>query len=184
MMRMNKNNILGAVAVGLLAVGGSAAIAGSKAGNPPAPKEVKDMDCLLGNWKGTGTMQMGADTADVKLTWSCKRASGDWGVSCQLKLTGIPGMASYEETDLFGYDPGAGKYHWFAVTNAGETHDHVASVPTGDTIDWVYTGVQEGKPFKETVRMTFDMKAKTIDFKAETFLDGKSTSVFTGHAKK
>ena len=96
----------------------------------------------------------------------------------------MPGMDSYEATDMFGFDAGAGKYHWFAVTNAGETHDHVADVPTGNVIDWVYTGVQEGKPLKETIKMTFSDDATTLDFAAETFLDGTSTSRFKGKIKK
>ena len=56
-----------------------------------------------------------------------------FGVGCTLTLKGIPGVAVYSESDMFGFDPGANKYHWYAVTNAGETHDHIADVPTANT---------------------------------------------------
>jgi hypothetical protein len=181
MTRTNKT--MGAALAGMLLIGGGAAIAGSSV-NPPASKEIKDMECLVGNWKGAGQMVMGADKVDVKLAWGCKRSAGDWGVLCGLKMTGIPGMASYEETDLFGFEPGTGKYHWFSVTNAGETHDHVADLPKGDDVHFVYTGTQEGKPFREVIDMHFRDGTKTVDIKAETFLDGKSTSTFAATLRK
>jgi hypothetical protein len=158
----------GAVALALATVGTA------RAGNPPPPKEAKDMSCLVGSWKGTGSMTMGKDKVDgVKLSWTCKPTSGQWGVSCNAVFTGIPGMDKYEETDLFGYEPGTGKYHWFSVTNAGETHE------------FVHNGVQEGKPFKEVVQLTFKGKNdSTIDVRSESFVDGKSTSVLTGSAHK
>jgi hypothetical protein len=151
---------------------------------PPLPKEVKDMDCLVGRWAGTGTMAMGGAKVKVKVTWDCQRSSGGHGVLCKARMTGIPGMASYEETDLFGFEPGTKKYHWFSVTNGGETHDHVADLPAGNTIDFVHTGTQDGKPFKETVALTFSEDSKSLTFRGETLLDGKSTSLFEAKATK
>jgi hypothetical protein len=170
----------GAVALALAAVGTA------RAGNPPPPKETQGMSCLVGTWKGMGSMTMGKDKVDgVKLTWTCRPTSGQWGVACNAAFVGIPGMDKYEETDLFGYDPGSSKYHWFAVTNAGDTHDHVAGPAKGDTLEFVYNGVQEGKPFKEVIQMTFKGKNESmLDFRSESFLDGKSTSVLTGSAHK
>ena len=158
----------------------------AQAGNPPPPKEAKDMGCLVGSWKGTGSMTMGKDKVDgIKMSWNCKRASAEWGVVCTGSMAGIPGMDRYEESDLFGYEPNTGKYHWYAVTNAGETHDHVSSPSNGPTLEFVHNGVQEGKPFKEVVQLTFKgPKDSTLDLRAETFLDGKSTSVLTGTAHK
>src|SRR4051812_48783620 len=82
----------------------------------PLPKQVTDMECLIGTWKGSGTMTMGKDKAKVDVTWTCKRTSAQFGVLCSARFTGIPGLAAYEETDLFGYEPGSNTYHWFAVT--------------------------------------------------------------------
>jgi hypothetical protein len=165
----------------LALVGGTA-----QAGNPPPPKETQGMACMVGSWKGTGSMTMGTNKVDgVKMTYNCKRTSGDWGVACTGVMTGIPGMGRLEETDLFGYDPGAGKYHWFAVTNDGETHDHVGTPGKGDTLEFVYNGVQEGKPFKEVLQLTFrGPKESMLDLRAETFVDAKSTSVMTATAHK
>ena len=177
-MRMTKT--LGTAALALTITGSA------RAGNPPPPKEVQMMSCLIGSWKGTGSMTMGKDKVDgVKMSWTCKSTAAAWGISCGAALTGIPGMEKYEETDLFGYEPGTGKYHWFSVTNAGETHDHVASPPAGETLEFVHNGVQEGKPFKEVVQLTFKGKNEsTFDLRSETFVDGKSTSVLTGSARK
>jgi len=179
---MRSKMTFGAVALALATVG--TAQAGS--GNPAPPKEVQTMSCLVGSWKGTGSMTMGKDKVDgLKLSWNCKRTSAEWGVACNAVFTGVPGIDKYEETDLFGYEPGTGKYHWYAVTNAGETHDHVAAAANSATIEFVHTGIQEGKPLKEVVQLTFKGKNEsTVDVRSETFIDGKSTALLTGTAHK
>ena len=148
------------------------------------PKPIADMECLVGTWKGTGNLTMGKDKAKVDFTWTCARTSAEHGVLCKLELTGIPGVASYEETDLFGYEPNTSTYHWFSVTNAGETHDHVAKAPAGNKVQFVYTGTQEGKPFKEVIDMDFAKDAKSMTVRAETFAGSASTSVLDLKAKK
>lgn len=149
------------------------------------PKPVADMECLVGTWKATGTVSMGSDKpVKVQATWDCKRVSAKVGVLCKLELTGIPGLATYAETDLFGYEPNSNMYHWFAVTNAGETHDHVAKLPDGSKIQFVYTGTQEGKPFKEVIDMDFAKDSKAFTLRSETFVANASTSVFDIKAKK
>jgi hypothetical protein len=155
-------------------------------GDPPAPTETKDLARLVGTWKGTGSMTMGSDKVDgIKINWSCRPISVRWGVACDGVMTGIPGMGRLEETDLFGYDPGGGKLHWFAVTNVGETHDHVGGRWTGQSAQFVYTGTQDGKPLKEVIDVSFkDKAAATFELRAETFVDGKTTSVLQGTARK
>src|SRR5205085_774838 len=76
-----------------------------------------------------------------------------------------------------------GKYHWFAVTNAGETHDHL-SEPKGDTVDSIYNGLQDGKPLKEVIKMIFSDGAKALEVRSETFIDGKSASVLQVSGRK
>src|SRR6185369_9750305 len=90
----------------------------------PLPKQVTVLDCFVGNWKGTGTLEAGKDKAKVTLQLDCKRVAGKFGTECALHMTGIPGLPSYDEIDLFGWEPNTDTYHWFAVTNAGDTHDH------------------------------------------------------------
>ena len=143
----------------------------------PLPKQVADMSCLVGSWKGDGTLAMGTDKAKINATWSCARSSGDFGVLCTFHVTGIPGVPAYEETDLFGYEPNSNTYHWYSVTNAAETHDHVARPNTSNTIEFVYNGTQEGKALKEVIDLEFSKDEKTITGKAETFVAGASTSL-------
>lgn len=148
------------------------------------PKPVADMECLVGAWKVAGTATMGKDVAKVTATWDCKRTAGKFGVSCTLALKGIPGLPAYAETDLMGYDAGANKYHWFAVTNAGETHDHVADVPSGNKLQFVYTGTQEGKPLKEVIDFEIGKDEKSLTLRSETFVAGASVMVLEGKAHK
>ncbi len=149
-----------------------------------AAKPIADLERFVGTWKGTGTIAMGKDTAKVTATLSCKRTSGKVGVLCMSKFGGVPGMPNYEETDLFGYDPGSNTYHWFSVTNAGETHDHVAKASDGLKQQFVYTGMQEGKPFKEVIDLEWGKDAKSLSVRAENFVGGASVAVFEIKAKK
>jgi hypothetical protein len=148
------------------------------------PKQVQIMECLVGDWKGAGAVAMGKDKAKVDIAVSCKRTSARFGVLCTMHATGIPGMAAYEETDLFGYEPNTDTYHWYAITSAGETHDHAMRNP-GETprLQWTYNGTLEGKPFKEVVDLDFSAE-KTLAFRSESFVAGASTSVFEGKVRK
>lgn len=71
----------------------------------PLPKPVSDMECLVGTWKGGGSLTAGKDTAKLTATWNCKRTSAQFGVSCTFQVTGIPGVAVYDETDLMATSP-------------------------------------------------------------------------------
>ncbi len=144
----------------------------------PLPKPIADLECLVGAWKGGGKVTMGKDKGTLDATWTCKRTSAKFGVLCTLRVTGVPGVPVYEETDLMGYEPNTKTYHWYSVTNAGETHDHVARAPAGNTVEFVFNGTQDGKPFKEVIVMSFSNDAKAVSARAETFLAGASTSVF------
>jgi len=62
----------------------------------------------------------------LKLALACSKAAGGYGVTCAMQAR-RKGMQS-SEADLMGVDPVTGKGHWYAVTNTGETHDHV--------VDW------------------------------------------------
>lgn len=150
------------------------------------PKPIADLERFVGTWKATGSVTMGKDTLKVTATWACKRTSAKMGVLCNLELKGIPGLPVYAETDLFGYEPNTNTYHWYAVTNAGETHDHVAKAVSSDEpkLQFVFNGTQEGKPFKEVIDLDFAKDGKSLSLRAETFVAGASTSVFDIKAKK
>ena len=148
------------------------------------PQEVREIASMVGVWKGAATLTTGPDKANVKVAMNCQPAAGDWGVQCQVHFTGLPGGGVYQETDLFGYEPGTKKFHWFSVTNMGETHDHVSDGLKGNLIEFVHTGVQEGKPLKEVIRMTFSDNCRQFDVRVETTLAGQVVAVLDGHAHK
>ena len=150
----------------------------------PLPPRVADMDCIVGSWKGGGSVLSGHDQAKVGATWDCKRVSAKFGVLCTFHVTGIPGVQSYDETDLMGYEPNTQTYHWYSVTNASETHDHVAQPASGNTLEFVFNGTQDGKPLKEVIALTFADDKKSLSGRAETFVAGASTSVLELKLKK
>lgn len=162
----------------------STALAGEQAtASGDLPKQVEQMECLVGEWRGTASMTMGTDKAKLEVSLSCARTSGGYGVMCKTRFTGLP-TGPYEETDLFGYDPHTDKYHWFSVTNAGEAHDHVADVPKGATINWVYRGKMDGKKFTETIAMTFNKDSTKISFVNDGIVGKRKLWTMTGKLTK
>ena len=142
------------------------------------------MHCLVGTWAGTASMQMGETKAQVSVRMQCQAASGGYGVSCKSSISGFPGGGSSEETDLFGYDPAKKQYHWFAVTSMGETHDHVAELPTGPSIDFVYKGLQDGQPMVEAIKLTFSEDGKRMELRNDGTIGGKPAWQMIGSASK
>jgi len=146
------------------------------------PKPVQDLDRLVGHWKGTAMLAMDGKQSPLTVDIDCSKGAGGFGVRCTTAFGGMPGVGAYAEADLFGYEPNSGKYHWFAVTNGGETHDHMA-VTFGDTSRWVYEGMQDGKPMREAIDLTFK-DGKSFDCKVETLLGGASVATLTIAVKK
>jgi hypothetical protein len=150
----------------------------------PLPKPVADLERLVGSWKGTGTLKAGPDAAapqaanaaKLEASWTCQRTSARFGVLCTFHVTGIPGVPSYDETDLLGYDASNATYHWYSVTNAGETHDHVAPAAADGNLRFVFRGSQEGKPLEEVITLAFRAGGR-VEGKAETFTNGALASV-------
>jgi hypothetical protein len=153
----------------------STALAKGKA-DPKLPKEIQPMYCLVGEWKSQNAVAvLDGKKHKVDFTVSCAPTSGGMGLLCSTKFD-IEGLGHIEETDLFGYDPGQNRYHWFSVTQMGETHDHVAlaPAPSDKGITFSYTGFQNGKPMQEVVSMTFlDEAATRIDFKNDGVIAGQ-----------
>lgn len=144
-------------------------------------KVIKDLDCLVGTWSGVGQSQEGAETHTVHFEYTCKESSGGFGVSCHLTMTGIPGF-TYQSDDLWGYDPGGGKVHWYTVTNAGETHDH-AGVIEGNAFVAAYVGRQDGKPMRENIRMEFHGDNE-LSFSSVVYVAHHRTQSLTGTATR
>jgi hypothetical protein len=140
------------------------------------PEEIRALDGLLGAWKGRGTMTLGAQRADLAASIRCQAASGNFGVSCRATFRGIPGVPAYEETDLFGYDPGEQLYHWFAVTSGGETHDHTMALGSGPIFNWTWTGHLDGRSARETIAMQFDNDHRRLEFVSTTSIEGRTVA--------
>jgi hypothetical protein len=167
----------------VLASGAGLASAGQGAGLAKLPKEVQPMHCMVGEWRGTGTLEMGDTKGSVTVSMSCRATSSGYGVACDSRFKGMPG-GDQTETDLFGFDPGQNKYHWFAVTSMGETHDHVADAPAANTLQWVYRGQQDGKALVEAIEMTMSEDGKRIDLHNDGTLDGARAWQLIGSVSK
>lgn len=147
------------------------------------PKDVAQMQRLIGEWSGSAEIKMGKDKLEVNVTMSCESTSAGFGVLCKSRFTGLP-TGAHEETDLFGYDPGQNKYHWFSVTNDGETHDHVADVSKTGTLNWIYKGKMDSKPFTESVAMTVNKPGTRIKLACKAKVGKKTLYTMSGAIRK
>jgi len=137
---------------------------------------------FVGSWKGQGELREG-EQAPVKLAldYRCKKASAGHAVSCELNA--VNGKMAMNETDLFGVDPVSGKGHWYAVTNAGETHDHIADWSDARTMTGRYAWNQDGKKMEERVTFKFN-GSRTAEFHSIVSADGVQVASFTGKLKR
>jgi hypothetical protein len=172
---------LGVLATSLLAAGGPA-LAGTAGANLKPPVEAKALERLVGEWRGTATFTMGERRDPAKMSVSCRPTAAAFGVSCQTRFE-FAGGRVWEETDLFGWDAGARAYHWFAVTSTGCAHDHVAQPPQGDTWVFANSGLHEGKPMSEVIRLDRHLDGK-LDFRTTSSVDGKPLLVLEGRLNK
>jgi hypothetical protein len=144
--------------------------------DPKLPKEVQAMHCLVGNWVSkTAQFNLDGKKRKGEIAINCTAASGGFAISCTSKLT-IEGLGAAQETDLFGYDPQAKLYHWYAVTSMGDSHDHVSLPPTGpdQPIVFAHSGFENGKPMQEVLRMAFNADATKIEFRNDNVVAGQS----------
>jgi hypothetical protein len=120
----------------------------------PIPGEAKRLEVFLGDWIVEGIITMEGNPVKVSGKWKFDKAAGGWGVKANMKME-LEGMGIYEEDDLVGFDPGAGKFHIFTLTNTAATHDHMGDWKDENTLYVKYNGLQEGKRLREeiTVRL-------------------------------
>ena len=181
---MLKRYVTWVAAAGILASSTELATASSDPKLANLPKEIQSMHCLVGTWRGSVKFRAGDIDADVKLNLSCQATSSNYGVKCEARFRGLPGGGERHETDLFGYDASRKQYHWFAVSDMGETHDHVAEIPSSPTIEWIYRGLQDGKPLEERIRMTFSEDGKQLQIQNDGTVGGAPAWTFAGTATK
>ena len=141
------------------------------------PADASRFHVLIGKWKGAGTMREGETSMNLKLGYSCKKVAAGWGVACEMIAKGKE--MEVVENDLMGVDPVTGTPHWYAVTSAGETHDHVGRWVDDRTFQARYAWKADGKNFEENVTMRFPDK-KRIEFRSVVSVDGQEAGSFSG----
>ena len=142
------------------------ALADSKAA-PKVPKEIQSLYAMVGDWKSEKAIgEMGGKKRKSEVSISCAPTAAGVAILCNTTIE-IEGMGRIAETDLFGYDAGQGKYHWFGVTQRGDAHDHVALPPGPNDkgFTFVYSGYQDGKPMQEVISLTFLDGGAKMEFK-------------------
>lgn len=142
---------------------------------------VAKLQSLLGQWSGTAEMtEPGKSPMKVEVSIRCHQVSEGWAVLCRDRFSSKE--MDYRETDLFGYDAEAGEVHWYAVTNAGEVHDHVGTWD-GTTLNAHYAGHSGGKELHEA--LTLGVKGgNEMTFRVVTTVAGATASTMTGIMKK
>lgn len=176
------------IALATLALAATATPAPALAKDAPAPelpRQIQAMYRLAGDWSTkTGQMTIDGKKHVVALAISCAPAAGGVAIACQAHFD-VEGLGHFEESDLFGYDAGEDRYHWYAVDQFGDTHDHVALPPAdGQPLVFAYSGVVEGKPVHEVISFVFDPGGAKIDFHLDQIVDGKPAGRFTATMTK
>lgn len=168
------NRIISAVVVTLSLSSFSALAQGA----PPIPQKAKDLQKLVGNWKGNATLTLPDNSKlPLQMTYECKSTSSGYGVSCKLNGT-MPDGAKYESTDIWGYDAGDGLVHWFTVTSMGETHDHKLAFD-GNVLHGQFAGPKDGKVYVETIR--FELTSdKKISIRSSVVVGGQQHEILEG----
>jgi hypothetical protein len=146
----------------------------------PDPKLPQPLSRFAGDWHTTtGQMTIDGKKHAVELAISCALAAGGAAIACEAHFD-VEGMGHFEESDLFGYDAGQDRYHWFAVDQFGNTHDHVALPPAdGQPIVFAYSGLVDGKPMHEVISFGFDRDGTKVDFHLDQIVAGKPAGRFT-----
>jgi hypothetical protein len=137
---------------------------------------------LVGHWKGHGELaQPGQAPARLALEYRCRIAAAGAAVSCELKARN--GTMSIAESDLFGVDPVSRQDHWYAVTNQGESHDHLVEWIDAGTMKARYAWAQDGAKMEENVAIRFD-GARSMNFRSVVTANGNEAAVFGGTLRR
>jgi hypothetical protein len=136
---------------------------------------------FVGKWQGHGQLsEPGNAPIKLAISLSCHKVSLGWGVACD--MTGKNDSMQVAESDLFGVDPVTGQGHWYAVTNQGETHDHLAEWSDAHTMKAHYHWAQDGKQMQENIEFRFEGKG-AVTFRSVVSADGKPAGEFAGSLK-
>lgn len=140
----------------------------------PMPPECQALERFTGVWTVEGTISAEGAAMPLTGTWSFTPAAAGWGVASKLRGH-IDALGAYEEDDLLGFDAETGLFHIYSLTNSGAVHDHVARWVTSDRLAFDYTGLQGGKPYRETGSVEFT-DPRTMRVESEDYVDGALSS--------
>jgi len=133
---------------------------------------------LVGHWKGKGHLsEAGQAPIALALRLTCNKAASGWAVRCAMVAKND--KMTMTESDLMGVDAITGKGHWYAVTNQGETHDHIAEWVDRKTMKAHYAWSADGKQMVENITLML-ARGKSMEFHSVVTADGKEVSAFSG----
>jgi len=162
------------LAAGAIALSAAAVAADGVAARPAAVRFYP----LLGYWKGDAKLaEQGKPTVVLALSLSCRKASSGWAVRCD--MVGRNESMIMTESDLMGVDPVTGTGHWFAVSNQGDTHDHIAEWPDPNTMKAHYAWTQDGKQMLESILFQL-IGNSSLEFRSVVTSDGNEVGSFSG----
>lgn len=78
---------------------------------------------LTGEWKGDGTMLAHGETYPIRVRWKNELVAASYGLCCEARITGVPGVEEFVEVELIGYDDYEQQFHMGTLCNFGEAHD-------------------------------------------------------------
>lgn len=113
---------------------------------------------MIGKWKGT--ISAGARPVTIALACRCWKAAAGWGLACALD----------------------GKDHRFAVTNMGETHDHVVTWADDRNFRACHAREQDGAAMEEN--MAVSIAGRTMTSRSVVAVNGQEVGSFVGTLKR
>jgi hypothetical protein len=147
-------------------------------GKAVIPAEIQKLNIFLGNWKGDMSFSNEKGQNLITTHISFHAVAGGCGVIADESMPD-PTLGEVKGVDIFGYDPYAGKLHCFTVDNAGTAHDHICTWKSDQNLYMEHNSVRNGKKYSEKINCLM-MGKDAIEFKAETFIDGKVSETMAG----
>ena len=137
---------------------------------------------LKGNWIARVDFTFGESLVSATYQMDFERASDNSGVVMFEKTT-IPGIGTLMGSNLIGYDPFDGKYHWFSVDNFGTTHDHTGLFSDATHFYMEHNSAREGKAFHEKIWIDW-LDEHTLKLKLIASTDGTVEQIAEGIFKR
>lgn len=135
---------------------------------------------LVGSWAGTGKLSGdGEAPVDLAVGLDCAKTAGGWAVRCEMTAAGAG--VTMHESDLMGNDLATGQSHWYAITDAGETHDHTVIFTGSSGLTAHYAWEVDGAKLDETIVVQF---GDTLTFTSVVTADGTEIERFEGQLSR